>query len=133
VEVERGLQRPARGGELPDRRSPQPDLASRLDNVSPTQRRAALAAGAGSDVIGLSIGLETAEDLIRDFDEAQSAQRPGCFLLLIPGKTAGVSPFVAEILAFFEWQRRNNSEKQQAKTAGNSNKYEHYRKFSHRN
>ena len=40
-------------------------------------RRAAaelyLAAGAGPDVVRLSIGLETAEDLIRDLDEALAA------------------------------------------------------------
>jgi O-acetylhomoserine/O-acetylserine sulfhydrylase-like pyridoxal-dependent enzyme len=32
-----------------------------------------LAAGAGPDVIRLSIGLESAEDLIRDLDEALGA------------------------------------------------------------
>jgi len=34
-----------------------------------------LAAGAGPDVVRLSVGLETAEDLIRDLDEALEAQR----------------------------------------------------------
>jgi O-acetylhomoserine (thiol)-lyase len=32
-----------------------------------------LAAGAGPDVVRLSVGLETAEDLIRDLDEALAA------------------------------------------------------------
>ncbi|MND01978.1 O-succinylhomoserine sulfhydrylase [compost metagenome] len=33
-----------------------------------------LAAGAGPDVVRLSIGLETADDLIRDLDEALGAE-----------------------------------------------------------
>ena len=36
----------------------------------PCDHRTRLAAGAGPDVIRLSIGLESAEDLIRDLDEA---------------------------------------------------------------
>ena len=55
------------------RRHAQPDPAPGLDHAPPAHRRAALAAGAGPDVVRLSIGLETADDLIRDLDEALTA------------------------------------------------------------
>jgi O-acetylhomoserine (thiol)-lyase len=59
------------------RRHPQPDPAPGLDDAPAALRRAALAAGAGPDVVRLSIGLETAEDLIRDLDEALDPRTRG--------------------------------------------------------
>jgi hypothetical protein len=42
-----------------------------------TIHRTRVAAGAGDDVIRLSIGLETADDLIRDLDQALGASQAG--------------------------------------------------------
>jgi len=83
------------------------------------------AAGAGPDVIRLSIGLESAEDLIRDLDEALNPlpAAPCCSLLSLlnaaekqPGRQS--SPRKSSLLP--RRQRRNNSERQPAKTARKS-------------
>ena len=55
------------------RRHPLADHPSGLDHPPPARRRAARAAGAGPDVVRLSIGIETADDIIADLEQALAA------------------------------------------------------------
>jgi O-acetylhomoserine (thiol)-lyase len=54
-------------------RHPQPRDPPGLHDPPPAHRRAAQQAGAGSEVVRLSIGLEDKEDLIADLDQALAA------------------------------------------------------------
>ena len=55
------------------RRHAQPHHPSGLDDASPARKRGQRKAGAGDDVVRLSIGIEDVEDIIADLDQALAA------------------------------------------------------------